>query len=286
MTTGSGLIVDEGYIECMDMEIVTGRSFSEEFMDTLSVIVNEAAIAEMELIDPIGKSITSNDQFLNPNPNEPSVYKIVGVVKDFHFQSLHQVISPLFLIHNQRSFTPGVDGLITVRMNPPNFQETISNIEGLWQKFQPEQPFNYAFLDNDWAKLYEKEMDSRRVLSVFSIIAIFIACMGLLGLAAYITQQRTKEIGIRKVLGATTENIVTLLSKDFLKLVAIALVVASPIAWWFGQKWLSDFAYRIEIDWWIFAFAGLLAVAIAFFTVSYQSIRAALANPINSLKDE
>lgn len=255
-------------------------------MDTLSVIVNEAAIAEMELIDPIGKSITSNDQFLNPNPNEPSVYKIVGVVKDFHFQSLHQVISPLFLIHNQRSFTPGVDGLITVRMNPPNFQETISNIEGLWQKFQPEQPFNYAFLDNDWAKLYEKEMDSRRVLSVFSIIAIFIACMGLLGLAAYITQQRTKEIGIRKVLGATTENIVTLLSKDFLKLVAIALVVASPIAWWFGQKWLSDFAYRIEIDWWIFAFAGLLAVAIAFFTVSYQSIRAALANPINSLKDE
>lgn len=286
MTTGSGLIVDEGYIECMDMEIVQGRSFSEEFMDTLSVVVNEAAIAEMELNDPIGKSLTSNDNFLNPNPNEPSVYKIIGVVKDFHFQSLHQVISPLFLVHNQRSFQPGVDGLITVRMNPPNFQETINNIESLWQKFQPEQPFNYAFLDNDWAKLYEKEMDSRRVLSVFSIIAIFIACMGLLGLAAYITQQRTKEIGIRKVLGATTENIVTLLSKDFLKLVAIALVVASPIAWWFGQKWLSDFAYRIEIDWWIFAFAGLLAVAIAFFTVSYQSIRAALANPINSLKDE
>ena len=286
MTTGSGLIVSEEYIECMEMEIVEGRSFSEEFMDTLSIIVNEAAIREMELEDPLGKTVVSNDQFLNPNPDEQSNYKIVGVVKDFHFQSLHQIISPLFLIHNQRSFVPGVDGLITVRMKPPNFQATITEIEGLWKEFQPEQPFDYDFMDSDWAALYESEMNARRVLSVFAIIAIFIACMGLLGLAAYITQQRTKEIGIRKVLGATTENIVTLLSKDFLKLVGIALIFASPIAWWFGKEWLSDFAYRINLDWWIFVVAGVAAVAIAFFTVSYQSIRAALANPIHSLKDE
>ncbi len=286
MSTGSGMVVDEGYVECMNMEIIEGRSFSEEFTDTLSVIINEAAVKEMGLTDPIGKQLESNNAFLNANPDSPSQYTIVGVIKDFHFQTLHQVISPLFMVHNESGNGNGVDNLITVRMSPPDFQGTINAIEALWKTELPNQPFNYDFMDRDWELLYQKEMDSRRVLSVFAFIAIFIACMGLLGLAAYITQQRTKEIGIRKVLGATTENIVTLLSKDFLKLVAIALVFASPLAWWLGKQWLQDFAYRIEIQWWMFVVAGLLAVAIAFFTVSFQSIRAALANPINSLRDE
>ena len=287
MTTGSGMVIDDGYVECMDMEIVAGRSFSDEFMDTLSVIVNEAAVKEMGITDdPIGKQLESNTPFLNPNPEEPITYTIVGVVKDFHFQTLHQVISPLYMVHNQSGNGNGVDNLITVRMKPPDFQGTINEIGALWQTVLPDQPFNYDFMDRDWELLYQNEMDSRRVLSVFAIVAIFIACMGLLGLAAYITQQRTKEIGIRKVLGATTENIVTLLSKDFLKLVAIALIFASPLAWWLGKQWLQDFAYRIEIQWWMFLVAGVLAVAIAFFTVSFQSIRAALANPINSLRDE
>lgn len=286
MTTGSGMIIDDGYIECMEMEIVEGRSFSDEFADTLSVIVNEAAVKEMGISDPIGKQLESNTPFLATNPDEPSFYTIVGVVKDFHFQTLHQIISPLFMVHNESGNGNGVDNLITVRMKPPDFQGTITEIESLWKAELPNQPFNYDFMDRDWEVLYQKEMDSRKVLSVFAFIAIFIACMGLLGLAAYITQQRTKEIGIRKVLGATTENIVTLLSKDFLKLVAIALIFASPLAWWLGKQWLADFAYRIEIQWWMFLVAGVVAVAIAFFTVSFQSIRAALANPINSLRDE
>lgn len=287
MTTGSGLIVDEDYLDCMKMEVIEGRSFSIDFMDTLSIIVNEAAVKEMELKDPVGKQLVSNDNFLNPNPEQRSVYTIVGVVKDFHFQSLHQVISPLFFVHKQRSFTPGVNNLLTVRLKPGNFKESISQIGGLWKQFQPEQPFRYTFLDRDWAELYENEQKAQRVFGLFSMLAILIACMGLLGLAAYVTQQRTKEIGVRKVMGATVPNIVAMLSKDFLKLVLIALIIASPVAWYVMQHWfLEDFVYRINIAWWMFALAGVLAILIAFFTVSYQSIRAALMNPINSLRDE
>ena len=287
MTTGSGLIVDEDYLECMEMEVVEGRSFSIDFMDTLSIVINEAAVSEMGLEEPVGTQLVSNDNFLNPNPSERSIYTIVGVVKNFHFQSLHQVISPLFFIHKQRSFTPGVNNLLTVRLKPGNFQETINSISALWKQFQPEQPFRYTFLDRDWAELYEAEQKAQRVFGLFSMLAILIACMGLLGLAAYVTQQRTKEIGIRKVMGATVPNIVAMLSKDFLKLVIIALLIASPVAWYVMQNWfLEDFVYRINIAWWMFALAGVLAVFIAFFTVSYQSIRAALVNPINSLRDE
>ena len=286
MTTGSGLMVDEGYVECMNMEIIEGRAFSEDFMDTLSVVVNEAAVEEMGIDDPIGKKLVSNDNNLNPDPENPSTYTIVGVVKDFHFQSLHQEISPLFFIHNQRNFISGADPLITVRLNGQNINETINSIEGLWGQFQPETPFKYTFLDKDWAALYAKEEIQRKVFSRFAMLAIFIACIGLLGLAAYITQQRTKEIGIRKVLGASVTGIVTLLSKDFLKLVLIAFVIAAPLGWYFGKQWLQDFAYAIQLEWWIFALAGALAILIAFATVSFQSVRAAMANPINSLRDE
>lgn len=285
-TTGSGLIVDEGYIECMKMEMSAGRSFSEDFMDTLSIVINEAAAREMELKDPVGATLVTNDGFLNPVPGQQSVYTIIGVVRDFHFQSLHQVISPLFLLHNQRSFQPGVDNLITIRMRPANFQGTLQQIETMWKNFQPETPFRYAFLDQEWAALYEKEMTTRRVFGIFSFLAIIIACLGLLALAAFTAERRTKEIGIRKVLGATTGGIIGLLSKDFLKLVVVAIVIASPVAWYAMDKWLQDFAYRIDIEWWVFLLAGVLAVAIAFLTVSAQSVKAALANPVESLKSD
>jgi putative ABC transport system permease protein len=286
MTTGSGLIVDEGYIECMKMEMAAGRSFSKDFMDTLSIVVNEAAVREMELTDPVGKTLITNDDFLNPVEGQQSVYTIIGVVKDFHFQSLHHLISPLFLIHNQRSFNPGVDGLITLRLAPGDPHPVLRQMEVLWGKFLPDLPFHYAFLDRDWANLYEKEMTTRKVYGLFSLLAIFIACLGLLALAAFTAERRTKEIGIRKVLGATTPGIVGLLSKDFLKLVVIALVIASPIAWYAMNKWLQDFYYRIDIEWWVFAVAGVLAVAIAFLTVSFQSMKAALMNPVKSLRAE
>ncbi|PHN03757.1 ABC transporter permease [Flavilitoribacter nigricans] len=287
-TTGSGLIVDEDYIECMEMEMVAGRTFSREFMDTLSIVVNEAAVREMELgtTDAVGTRLVSSDAFLNPDENEPSVYTIIGVVKDFHFQSLHNVVSPLFLVHNQRSFTAGVDPLITVRLGATDLQQTIAGIEGLWKQFLPDMPFNYQFLDQEWAQLYEKEQNMQQVYSVFSLLAIFIACLGLLALAAYTVETRTKEIGIRKVLGATTGGIIGLLSRDFLKLVLLSIVIASPFAWWTMREWLQDFAYRVSIEWWVFVLAGIIAIGIAFLTVSLQSVKAALANPVKSLRSE
>jgi putative ABC transport system permease protein len=255
-------------------------------MDTLSIVVNEAAVREMGLEDPVGKTLVTADDFLNPVQGQQSVYTIVGVVKDFHFQSLHHVISPLFLIHHQRSFNPGSDGLITIRLGAGDVQDILQKIEVLWKKFQPDLPFRYAFLDRDWANLYEKEMTTRQVFGFFSLLAIFIACLGLLALAAFTAERRTKEIGIRKVLGATTGGIIGLLSKDFLRLVIVSLVIASPVAWYAMNRWLQDFHYRISIEWWVFVVAGATAILIAFLTVSLQSIRAAMMNPVRSLRSE
>ncbi len=286
MTSGSALIVDDGYVECMKMKIISGRSFAKEFADSLSVVINESAAREMNLSEPIGKQLVSPANFLNSIPEVQSMYTIVGVIEDFHFQSLHQEISPLFLISNLISPNPGVDNLITVRMNPNSFQSSLTGIEGLWNRFQPDLPFRYAFLDREWSKLYGREMTARKVFSAFSILAIFIACLGLLALAAFTAEQRVKEIGIRKVLGASSFDIVRLLSKDFLKLVIISIFLASPIAWYVMNNWLKDFAYRVSIEWWVFIFAGIISILIAFFTVSFQSIRAARANPVESLKSE
>ncbi len=282
MTTGSGLIVDEGYIECMDMEMAAGRSFSKDFMDTLSIVINEAAVREMNLDDPVGKTLVTNENFLNAD----DTYTIVGVVKDFHFQSLHHPITPLFFVHNQHSFVAGVDQLVTVRFDTRNYRETLTQIEDIWAQFEPEVPFRYAFLDQEWATLYDKEITTRRISGLFTLIAIFIACLGLLALAAFTAEQRTKEIGIRKVLGASVPNLVTLLSRDFLKLVLIGIIIAVPLAWYGMSQWLQQYAYRIEMNVGVFLFAAFLAILIAFITVSFQSIRAALTNPIKSLRDE
>jgi putative ABC transport system permease protein len=284
--TGSGLIVSEGYVECMKMEMAAGRSFRKDFMDTLSIVVNEAAVREMKLDDPIGKTLVSSDDFLNPDTSRQSVYTIIGVVKDFHFQSLHHVISPLFLIHNQRSFSTGVDGIVTVRLGAGEMVSILRKMEELWKKLQPETPFQYAFLDREWAALYASEMTTRRVFGLFSLLAIFIACLGLLALAAFTAERRTKEIGIRKVLGATTDGIIGLLSREFLSLVVVALVIASPIAWYAMNSWLQDFHYRIHIEWWVFLLAGVIAIVIAFLTVSFQSVKAALMDPVKSLRAE
>ncbi|MCB0667438.1 MAG: ABC transporter permease [Saprospiraceae bacterium] len=286
MTTGSGLIVDEGYIECMEMQIKEGRSFSKEFNDSLSIVINEAAVREMEIQDPIGKKLITNDNFLNSTEGQNDIYTIVGVVEDFHFQSLHHVISPLFFVHNQKSNVPGVDGLITVRLTGQNMNSTLESIGTLWQEMQPEVPFRYSFLDKDWAVLYEKEITTRRIFQIFTTLAIFIACLGLLALAAFTAERRTKEIGIRKILGASTSNLVALLSSDFLKLVLVAIIIASPLAWYTMNNWLENFAYRIDIGIGIFLLASFIALLIAFLTVSFQSIRAALGSPMKALRTE
>ena len=284
MVTGRGFIIDDSYLECMEMNILEGRGYSDIFEDSLSVIVNETALRDLGIKDPVGKHLTSNDNFLNPDEDARNRYTIVGVVEDFHYQSLHQRIEPLFFVNhhlNQR-----VDNLISIRMKPNQINNTIQEIEKLWIQFLPDQPFTYTFLDRDLANLYEAEETSQKIFTFFSLLAIFIACMGLLGLAAYITQQRTREIGIRKVLGASVTNIIGMLSKEFMILVAIALLIASPVAWYFMDQWLTNFAYSINIQWWMFVVAGALAILIAFLTVSYQSIKAALQNPVTAIKQE
>ncbi len=281
--TGRGAIVDDAYISTLNMEMATGRPFNKNFNDSLSVVVNEAAVKELGLTDPIGKKVISPDNFRARGGPEV-VYTIVGVVKNFHFQSLHQRIAPLFMLHDR--WFQRTNNQIVVRIQSPNPQAIIAQTEEIWKRYLPDQPFHYSFLDADWGALYQSEQVSQRIFTLFSLLAIFIACMGLLGLAIYIIRQRTKEIGIRKVLGASILGIVILLSKDFLKLVLIAILIASPLAWYVMNRWLQDFAYKIVMPWWAFVLAGLLAVSIALLTVSFQSIKAALMNPVRSLRSE
>jgi len=264
------------------MRMLAGRAFSRNFNDSLSVILNEEAVRELGLTDPIGQQVKSPDTF---GADEAEVtYTVVGVAKNFHFASLHQRITPLFILHD-RVFN-GFNNQIVMRISASNPQAAIAQTQALWKRYLPDQPFHYSFLDADWNRLYQTEQVSERVFGLFSLLAIFIACMGLLGLAIYVIQQRVKEIGIRKVLGASVTSIVALLSKDFLKLVLIAILIATPVAWYAMSQWLADFAYKIDLEWWVFAVAGLLAVGIALLTVSFQSIKAALMNPVKSLRSE
>lgn len=205
---------------------------------------------------------------------------MIGVVKDFHFASTRQKIAPLIMLLGRNS------GAIIVKVKAADAAEIIASFRNQWDAFNPAAPFTYSFLDERFAFLYETEQKTSQLFTVFAVISILIACLGLFGLAAFTAQQRTKEIGVRKVLGASVSGIVVLLSGDFLKLVLIAIVVASPIAWYAMHHWLQGFAYRIDIAWWVFATAGLLAVVIALLTVSFQSVKAALTNPVKSLRSE
>ena len=279
--TGRQLAVDENYVECLGMEMMDGRDFALEFADSTSVLLNETAVKSLALTDPIGKQIFSSDFSQN---QEEQAFTVIGVVKDFHYQSLHKNIEPLFLVNPTGG--NGLNAFINVRLKGGEIMGTLQQIEQKWKQFWPETPFRFTFLDGDLTELYKAEQTSKRLFSLFSLLAIFIACMGLLGLAAYVTQKRTKEIGVRKVIGASTMQIVGLLSKDFLKLVFIALIIATPIAWFGMNRWLQDFAFAISLSWWMFILAGVIAIAIAFATVSYQSIKAAMANPIQALRDE
>ncbi|HEX7847517.1 MAG TPA: FtsX-like permease family protein, partial [Chitinophagaceae bacterium] len=204
--------------------------------------------------------------------------------KDFHFQSLHQPITPL-IFANSTKFGDGTFNT-ALRIKSSDFKRTIAAAEEVWKKFIKNNNFHYAFLDQTLANQYHAEQSTQRVFSIFSILAVFIACIGLLGLATYSTQQRIHEIGVRKVLGATTINIVTMLSKNFLKQVLLASLIAFPVAWWFMKEWLNDFAYRINISIWIFIMVAAAAFLVALFTISFQAMKAALANPVKSLRTE
>lgn len=268
--------VDFDYIPQYQIKMVAGRGFSRDFGTdtTQAMVLNEAAIKMFGYTSPeqaIGKRFKQWGR----------EGKIIGVMKDFHFRSLQQEIKPLSM-----RIEPDGCNLVSVHVSADHLPQTIAAIESKWKAVMPNRPFSYFFLDEYFDKQYRAEDRFGRLFLNFAILAIFISCLGLLGLASYSTIQRTKEIGIRKVMGANVSNIVNLLSTDFLKLVLIAFIIASPIAWFGMYKWLQNFAYRSQFTWWIFLAAGLLAVMIAFVTISFQAIKAAVANPVKSLRTE
>jgi putative ABC transport system permease protein len=209
---------------------------------------------------------------------------IIGVMKDYHFQSLHQKIRPMTL-----SVAPVFSGpnfYLILNVKSSDYSELIKTIQATWKKINPSSPFAYSFLDQDFQRNYEKEQLTLQLIRYFTLIAIVIACLGLFGLASFRAEQRVKEIGIRKVLGSSVSQIVMLLSKDFLKLVVISFIIASPIGYYVMMQWLQGFAYHVNVSWWIFALAGTSALLIALLTIGFQSVRSAFANPVNSLKSE
>lgn len=272
--------IDHDYIPTLGMQMALGRNFSKDFLsDSSAIIINEAAAAQFGLTDPIGKIISTYD---GDNEGDLHVvpYKIIGVVEDFHFASLREHISPLVLYLGRTS------GYISFKVDGQEVEQTIANLENLWQEFAPGQPFAYSFMDQRFDALYTSEQKIGNIFSVFAILAIFIACLGMFGLASFTADQRTKEIGIRKVLGASIVGIIALLSKEFVKLVIISFLIAAPMAYYFMGMWLEDFAFRTDLSLLTFVMSGLWSMLIALATMSYQSLKAAHANPVQSLRDE
>jgi putative ABC transport system permease protein len=271
--------VDDQYIPTLGMEMAAGRNFSAEFpTDSSGIIINEAAAKMYGFSDPIGKNL----YFIRDlnQPKNISTLHIVGIVKDFNFSSLRQQVMPLSFLFGQNP------GNIVLRIHSTDINNLVTQIERKYKAMAPGEPFSYTFMDDDFNNLYRAEQRMGVIAISFSSLAIIIACLGLFGLAAYAAEQRTREIGIRKVLGATVSNITTMLSKDFLKLVILAAVISFPLAWWVMHKWLQDFAYRTDISWWVFIIAGVAAALIAIITVSFQTIKAAIMNPVKSLRNE
>ncbi len=273
-------LVDEGFIATMGIEILEGRNFDEKRgLDSLAVIINESTAKMVGWENPIGKYLTYPG-------GQNTRFEVVGVMKDFHNLSFRESIEPFALFHeSSKTYSLGYT-FLAIKIRAEATKELLGKSKALWAAFAPDAPFSFTFLDDDINAQYQSEERLGSVLSSFTFLSIFVACLGLLGLIAYTTEQRTKEIGIRKVLGATVASITGMLAKDFLKLVVAAVFIAIPVAWFFMTSWLLDFEYRIEIAWWVFASAGAIAILIAFLTVSFQSVKAAMANPVDSLKNE
>ena len=274
--------VDAGYLQTLNIKPVAGRLFSEAFPADTSfrMVLNETAIRDIgfpSAQDAVGKKVYFDYQ------GQQYGFDIVGVVKDFHFEDLHLPITPYGyqLNSNLDNFN-----YMLVHTRGADMKALLSSIGAGWHRLNPNEPFEYNFLDEEFQKNYQAEDRLAGIVGYFTMIAILICCLGLFGLAAFSAEQRVKEIGVRKVLGASVSGIVGLLSKDFLKLVFVAIVIASPLAWYIMNKWLQDFAYRVDISWWVFVVAGIGAVLIAFITIGFQAIRAATVNPVKSLRTE
>jgi putative ABC transport system permease protein len=272
--------VDQDYIPSLGLEVVEGRAFQEDRASDHEngLLLNEAAVKALGIENPLGQRIIKNK-----GENDEQHLEVIGVVKDFNTESFDQRVKPVAMQYYAPSY---LSDFVVVRLNAGDVSGAVEQVEEVWAQFEPENPFVYSFLDQDFDHAFRAEQRLGNVLTVFTGLAILVACMGLLGLVAFVTARRTKEIGIRKVMGASIVQINHLISRDFLRLVLIAFVVATPLSYWVVERWLEQFAYRTEIGIGIFVLSGLSAIFIAWLTISIQSVRAALANPVDSLRDE
>lgn len=282
LTTKSTIISDE-MADVIGLQIVEGRGYSKETSDSLSVLLNEAAVKTLNLQDPIGKKL--NQVRRTPEGTVTTAFTIIGIIKDFNFQSLRDEITPLS-IQSTETFGGGGGGYVYAKVKAGELDAAVAAAEAAWKELAQGEPFKYQFLDDNLQANYQSEKRAGRLFAVFAGLAIVIACVGLFGLAAYTASLRTKEIGVRKVLGASVWTVVLLLSKDFTRLIIIAFILAVPLGWYMMREWLEGFAYRTELKPMTFVIAGAAALIIALLTVSYQSIKAALRNPVRSLRSE
>jgi putative ABC transport system permease protein len=263
-------VVDDSYIQTLGMKIIAGRNFSKVMpTDSQAVIINRAMADKIGYANPIGKKITNGAN-----------YTIIGIVENFNFESMRQQIDPLCM------FLGNSNSVISVKVNGANMKKALASITHVWKSFLPNQAIRYDFLDESYAAMYADVQRMSLIFTAFAVLAIIIACLGLFALAAFMAQQRSKEISIRKVLGASVSNVFALLTGNFLKLVLISLLIAIPIGWWLMQKWLQDYTYRISITWDVFALSGLAVLIIALITICYQAVKAAIANPVETLRSE
>jgi putative ABC transport system permease protein len=269
--------IDEKYIQTMGMQLVAGRNFSAvSANDSANVIINETAVKIFGLGEnPLGQILTAK----TGNNGEKRSLTVIGVIKDFHFRSLRESIAPLIMINNPYG------GLI-IRTKTNDIAGLLSTMENNWKAFDVEEPFSYALLDELYNETYLAEQKTGTIMKIFGGLTIFVACLGLFGLVTFNAEQRVKEIGIRKVLGANITEIVSLLSRDLILLVVLSFIIAFPLGYYFMDNWLQDFAYKINIQWWMYALAATMTLLIAFFTMSFKTVKAALANPVESLRSE
>ncbi len=283
LLTTKTMVVADDLVETLGIQLVEGKLFAEGVNDSLNVLLNESAVKAMGLNDPVGRKLY-NVQAQPDGSNITVVFTVIGIVKDFHFQSLRDMITPLVL---QNTETAGRNlGIVIARIKPGQYKSAIASIEAKWKSLAPEQPFRYLFLDENFDAQYKGEQQAGQMFAIFAGLAILVACVGLFGLSAYTAHLRTKEIGIRKVLGASVNSVVILLARDFTKMVLIAFVIAVPLSWYMMSQWLKQFAYRINLSVTTFLVAGIITIVIAWLTVSFQTIKAAVINPVKSLKSE
>ena len=277
----SSYLSDADFVPTLGLDLLAGRNFQPGMGtgDSTSVLLNETAVKAIGWENALGK-------WMRYPGHGNQRFQVVGVLRDFHIGSIRAAIEPVAIFHESSKTYRTQAIYLALRLRPGSEKQVIERAATLWKAAVPDAPFEYDFLDASFARLYQSEAKTGSVLAIFTFLALFIGCLGLLALAAFTAEQRTKEIGIRKVLGANVASITGLLTWDFLKLVCIAIAIATPLAWWGMQQWLKDFAYRIDLHWWMFAAAGGAAISIAFLTVSFQSVKAALANPVKSLRSE